>query len=854
MDINDSLLNYILKKSNEIKTESKEKTENSTESGINTLILNRAGIYSFEIKNYYKQIECLSLRDSFIKNISFILNLPNIYYLDLFGNPIENYKPLVKIGTFGFLCISPPLNYFEKQILSLKSLNVVILQAEIKDKGIYNNFLMRNPNILVFNNTIIDFGKKIRTFNAMINFRYYIQNFLIEKDDFPILNNDKNANNNINNINYNNIGSNKMNNFSRSARKSITTDAIMNRDNFLEKRLKIKKKRVINKKCLEIIDFYDDYNKNLFEIFKNNKAHFNQDTLCVEEKKKFLMIYNTFNYIGHFFNNNNYYKLCSKNFQLNINDNSSAVNYPYINIEMFTYLNFLQYKEFVLSILILYLFSILSKGIVHYLILLIFKKTDNYNNDPKTKNLIESDIKSLLDIDKSFLFAFYFKIYDILFEATGKNIDLNKLYDIQDRLKMIIIADKINEILSHQENFIHNYKLNTDLSQKNKIITKDFIRFLFDIKIFHKIFNIIQFVNDFIIYNNLIAKLGHDFPEDMQFFTEVQGLILTNFDKSNEIKESMADKNYNKIQITNLLNNKFFFQNQKFQRTNQNNSIAFYNFQHKTFYPSKKRMYLIDNLKSFNELKKEKEELIKKNYINNALKSFFTVINRNTNNNKENITNLKLNNYLLKNNKHKRNISNQYELTNEKNNNLYKTYSYKKKENTNTIIKDNFNKLEKTINDINKLKILSSPLRGNKNNLKTLNKYTALKRKNLFNNDIISNHLKILDTKYIKNDRNSNCLNMREIINKKNNLLYSYDFNRNNKKNEKEINQYALTINKNSKKLQYSLRIFKKGKYLKNSLKNQNFKLEDIKMDLKELNSISYNPFNLIGRNSFPPK
>ena len=140
MDINDSLLNYILKKSNEIKTESKEKTENSTESGINTLILNRAGIYSFEIKNYYKQIECLSLRDSFIKNISFILNLPNIYYLDLFGNPIENYKPLVKIGTFGFLCISPPLNYFEKQILSLKSLNVVILQAEIKDKGIYNNF------------------------------------------------------------------------------------------------------------------------------------------------------------------------------------------------------------------------------------------------------------------------------------------------------------------------------------------------------------------------------------------------------------------------------------------------------------------------------------------------------------------------------------------------------------------------------------------------------------------------------------------------------------------------------------------------------------------------------------------
>ena len=839
MDINDNLLNYILKKSNEINNGLKDKIDNTTDSGINTLILNRAGIYSFEIKNSYKQIECLSLRDSFIKNISFILNIPNIYYLDLFGNPIENYKPLVKIGTFGFLCISPPLNYFEKQILSLKSLNVVILQAEIKDKGIYNNFLLRNPNILVFNNTIIDFGKKIRTFNAMINFRYYIQNFLIEKDEFPILNNDNNNQPNNNDKN-------------EPARKSTISEALINRDNFLEKRLKIKKKKVINKKCLEIIEFYDDYNKNLFEIFKNNKANFNQDILCVEEKKKFLMIYNTFNYIGHFFNNNNYYRLYSKNIKLNINENSSAINYPYINIEMFTYLKVLQYKEFVLSILILYLFSILSKGITNYLIILIFKKTNNYNSNTETKNLIESDIKSLLDIDKSFLFAFYFKIYDILFEATGKNIDLNKLYDIQDRLKMIIIADKINEILSHQENFIHNYKLNTDLSQKNKIISKDFIRFLFDMKIFHKIFNIIQFVNDFIIYNNLITKLGYDFPDDMQFFTEVQGLILSNFDKTNEIKESMADKNYNKIQITNLLNNKFFFQNQKFQLTNLNNSIGLYNLQHKTFYPNKKRINLIDNLKSFNELKKEKEELIKQNYINNALKSFFTVINKNTNNNKDNISNLKLSNYFLKNNKHKRNISNQYDLKNENNNNLYKTYSYKKKENK-KIKKDNFNKLEKTIN-IKRFKILSSPIKEKKYNMKSLNKHSGLKNKYLFNNDLISNHLKIIGTKHIKNDRNnSNSLNMREIINKKNNLLYSYDFNK-NKNNEKEINQYTLTINKNSKKLQYSLRIFKRGKYMKNSLNTKNFKLEDIKMDLKELNSISYNPFNLIGKNELIKK
>ena len=837
MDINDHLINYLLNKNS--LTDKKDKEEKEQNSCINTLILNSANIYSFEIKNIYNQIECLSLRDSFIKNIYFLLNLPNIYYLDLFGNPIENYKPLIKIGTFGFLCISPPLNYFEKQILSLKSLNIVILEAEIKDKGIFNNFLMRNPNILVMNNTIIDFGKKIRTFYTMINFRYYIQNFLMDKDD----DDDKPTKDNKD-----------KNEGGRNSSQRKSSYMLNNRDLFLEKRLKARKKKVINKKCLEIIKFYEEYNKNLFEIFKNNKTSFDQDILCVEEKKKFLMIYNTFNYIGHFFSqNSNYFKYNSKKNKYNENEDLSII-YPNINIEMFTYLNFLQYKEFVLSVIILYLFSILSKGITYYLILLIFKKTDYYNYNSKNKNLVESDIKALLNIDKTFLFAFYYKLYDVLFEATGKNVlNLNKLYDIQDRLKMILIADKINEILSHQENFINNYKINTDLSQKNKIITKDFIHFLFDIKIFHKIFNIIQFVNDFIIYNNLMTILGHDFPEDMQFFTEVQGLLLINFDRNNEIKESMADKNYNKIQITNLLNNKFFFQNQNYHRSNQNNSITYFNFKRKTFYPNKERMNLVENLKPFNEIKKEKEELIKQNYINNVLNSFFKVINKNTiTNNKKNATNLKLNNFLFNNYSHKRNKSNQNDLMNNKLSNLYKTYSYNR--NKEIIIKENFN--ESGNNSLNKFKLLSSPIKTHKQyNLKSINYYHELKNKNLFNNYLISNHIYIMDKKTQKQNKEEkkdlNRLNIRELVNKnkRNNLLFSYDFSKKNK--HKETNQYALTINKKSKKNQYSLRIFKRGKIFKNNYNNNELiSLEKIKQNLKELNSMRHHPSNYMEKNN----
>ena len=843
MNINDHLMNYILTNKN---GKSNEKKEN--DSSINTIIFNSSQIYSYEIKNIY-QIECLSLRNNFIKNISFLLNLPNLYYLDLFGNPIENYKPIIKLGTFGYLSISPPLNYFEKQILSLKSLNIVIFQAEIKDRGIYNNFLMRNPNILVFNNTIIDFGKKIRTFCTMMNFRYYIQNILIDKDELPILNN---SNNNANKSN-NNIKGGVF------PRKSISIDTINNRDNFLERRLRIRKKDCLNKKCIEIVEFYEEYNKILFGIFKNNKSNFDKDTLCIEEKKKFIMIYNTFNYIGQFFSkNNNYYKYYPKRSNISLDTNEiSSTNYPNINIEMFTYLNLLQYKEFVLSIMILYLFSILSKGITYDLILSIFKKTNYYNENNKNKYVIESGLKSLLDIDKSFLFAFYYKIYDILFEVSGRNIDLNKLYEIQERLKLVVIADKINEVLSHQENFIIKYKSNSELCQKNKIISKDFIKFLFDAKIFHKIFNIIQFVNDFIIYNNLLDKLGHDFPDDMQFFTEIQGLILSNFDKNNEMKESMADKNYNKIQISSLLNNKFFFKNENYFRTNQNISSSFFSHRHKTFYPNKKRINNIENLKSSNEIRREKVEMIKKNYINNVLNSFFQVINTNNINNKSNsnnnnkvyIDNRKLNNFLNSNNlskrKHKRNISNEDLMINMKKSDIFKTFTIFAHKNK-KINEENFNKSDRTIKNLNKLKLISSSssIKSRKNNIKNTNKYPKLKSKNIFNNDILSNQFNFSERKTNKKNKNES-LNITEKSNritvKNSNLMQSYD--KNNKM--KYVNQFTLTINKKEKKHPCSFRIIKKDKII-SSLND--YQIDNMKLKIISNISKDFNPFSLINK------
>ena len=73
-------------------------------------------------------------------------------------------------------------------------------------------------------------------------------------------------------------------------------------------------------------------------------------------------------------------------------------------------------------------------------------------------------------------------------------------------------------------------------------------------------------------------------------------------------------------------------------------------------------MNYVENLKPFNEIKKEKEKLIKQNYINNVLNTFFKVVSKNSNTpKKELFNNLKSNNFILSKNKYKRNNLKQYE-------------------------------------------------------------------------------------------------------------------------------------------------------------------------------------------------
>ena len=785
------------------------KDENSKENKkMNKMILDTSKIYYFRINSTYNHIEFLSLRNNFIKDISFIHNLPNLYYLDLYGNYLDNYKPLIKHGTFGFLSLSPPQNFFEKKILSLTHLNVIILEIDITDKSIYNNLVAGNPNICIFNNLIVDFSKKVRIFNTVVGLRYYIQNLLSDNKSMKAIRRSTH--------NYNNI-------------KSKSKDMSLSlRDVLLERKFKIKYKNTKNPKCTEIVNFFEEYNKVLYNMYKAHKLKFNNEKLLNEERKKILMIYKTLKLIGKYLSpvSDTSFKFMKENKEImDKKMEYHSLKFPNINIDIFSFLEFIQYKELVLSTIIIYLLGVFSKDISKYLILLMFRKTKYFHEYDKNKKMVEESIDSLFNLNKVYLFCFYYRIYDILFGGEERTITLDNLYNVKHRLDMITITDKISEILTNQEHFMKNYYSNENVAQKNKIIIKEFIGFLFHMKIFPAIFNICQFINDFLIFNKLYNQLENLFPNEIHFFSEIQGLLLTYYNKYNEVDESIADKNYDKIQSKFLLANKFYFKGPN----SIEKRIPYLIPKRKKFHPNKQRILDIENFKPLHDVIKEREKTLIQNYINNDLKKYITIKPEKK---VQKLTKLK---YKINNNSINENKNNEQSLGSiEKQ--LYKTYNFsfnekkiKKIKNRNNIDfnLDNSSEKMKTVYNSNISKL------STKSNSKKINNLKALDI--LIDNTIRTN--KFFNDNFSLNPFNSfmnefDFFNKKKETNKieKNNFM---SFSNDNNENEKELKQISLSIDKKLKTKYYSIREFKKGYIISKyyNIGNENLKNTKINLD-----------------------
>lgn len=123
--------------------------------GKSCVVLDNCNIASLSLKpeSPFTNIVFLSLRNNLIKDISFLVNMRNLYYLDLFNNNIDDFEPLNIKNVFGFLGISIE-HYNEKKIFTIHGLNAVIVRIQIDDQTYLKSFLKNNPSVLLLNSEV----------------------------------------------------------------------------------------------------------------------------------------------------------------------------------------------------------------------------------------------------------------------------------------------------------------------------------------------------------------------------------------------------------------------------------------------------------------------------------------------------------------------------------------------------------------------------------------------------------------------------------------------------------------------------------------------------------------------------
>ena len=121
------------------------------------LILNNSSLSSIiynsideSIITQFKNITYLSMTNNFLRKIDFIKNLPNLYYLDLYNNSLEDYSPFNVKNIFGYLRFSVD-HFNHKKLLALNKFVCSIIEIEIDDLNVLKTFKNNNQNVIIVN-------------------------------------------------------------------------------------------------------------------------------------------------------------------------------------------------------------------------------------------------------------------------------------------------------------------------------------------------------------------------------------------------------------------------------------------------------------------------------------------------------------------------------------------------------------------------------------------------------------------------------------------------------------------------------------------------------------------------------
>ena len=572
-----------------------------------TLILNDSNIYSISyisidpfINSCFQNIQYLSLANNFVRKIDFILKMPDLFYLDLYGNPLEDVTVLNYKNTFGYLRLSIE-RFNEKKVLNVMGLCCGIFELDLKEKSIIKLFKNNNNEICIFNNEVNYFIDKIK-FEENKKKIATRKNQKIERkcSNISIVSNSSNVTNNSGVLYMKKLKA-KEKTFQEKVSEEIIHEKIIYHNELL----------------LELKNFFERFKG----IFKNNantiqsKVLQNNELYLSLEKTKMILIFKLYQKIS----NMNEEILSNKFYIGNTNAIYSNLNMDNIHIyniknKMINLAKDVRVALILLISILFYSLGIISGKMMYALIRYIFIKYYKFDENKK--------FPDLPNMGNIHYLSFYYSIYKYITSRFENEVDkskINKYKDIFELLKMdklILKSNLLHQKMKTTDETIKN--LTSNNANKNKI--KLDINFIKELEITKEFLILIEFLCDFIIYDKIeYLLINKSYPDEYSYLIElketIEEKVLQKNIPFNKTVTSLSINKYQKNQIERIFN-KYYFKQKKMEEIK--------NKDFNQFESTDKKYYFTSTPKYLNILQEvAKDEYVKTDDID--VDSFFTI-------------------------------------------------------------------------------------------------------------------------------------------------------------------------------------------------------------------------------------
>ena len=550
------------------------------------LIINNSNISSILynsvdplINECFNNLEFLSITNNYIRNIDFILKLPNLFFLDLFGNPLEELTALNTKNIFGYLRLSIE-SFNEKKILNIHDLQCGIFDVDLKDKNNLKLFSNNNHHICMMNNEINLIIDKIKYEE---NKKKFFSKKRIRKSDLSLASYYSNSNADLNysetkiDTSMNKLIKNLSNNISQDKSNEFIPEnpvenIIIPKNPFL---LKIKKffddyQAILNKLAQNDYKNQNDYKikRNLYlkinetlssQNLSNDKAY------LAHEKDKLILLYDIYKKISIFNkdkNDNKYY--IGNIYNINVNNHLDKIFIKEIKDNIMSRSQIPRSSIIILISILFYTIGIISEKMMSALINYILTKYYNYDENHKFP-----DFSNMGDIH---YLAFYYSTYDYIYKRmidNEKNISISQYKEILNILRMEKLVIKSNYIYKKLKDNKSNDTIKKFCEHKKKKIT-DEINSIKELNITKDFLVLIEFLCDYIIYEKIEDILiNNSYLGEYSYLIELKETIEeTEFQiKNNNVvnSSSLSVLKFQKNKKERLYN-KFYFEKDKIKQ------------------------------------------------------------------------------------------------------------------------------------------------------------------------------------------------------------------------------------------------------------------------------------------------